>query len=517
MIYTSVKSLLDDLHQKIISSDLENALGLAKLYGNLVWSNHVGIYSAYAIENCLFNKLNDYKKLTINQKLEKNGKILHVLSDGYTAGGHTRVVERLLNENKKDPIQDVLVVGICPKEVLLKMRSKGANINYINSRGVAAIFDLVSIMSKYSSVLLHINPDEIVATLAARVARDNGTKVGLYNHADHCFTYGFTAAEIIFEISILGRSISEKYRQEYKWSFAGIPLENSEFFGEEATGDYFLSSGPSYKYDFRQGGVFASILESLIPESGKKCILIGPDVLPSDSSEKLKEFSKDGRLLILPQVKYDVYIHYMKHCFCYLDSAPVTGGSALPEAAMLGKPCLGLINPIMGYSPVDSIRSASIRDLVKRALDLNSENRCLPDKLMLEVHMGCNVLNRIQRGLNCDELFIIPFNISEEKLNPDFMVSKWRELKIFSINGPGFDFLSFNSRLYFLISLANNGLISNIIKQKKIIGLLSLFLSNFTYRKFRGYRLRSIPSEAILLLKKKKIKILKYWKRIFKI
>ena len=72
MIYNSVKYFLDDLQKEINSSDLESALGLAKLYGNLVWNNHVHIYSATEIEDCLFQKLSKSKVFQKNQKLKKS-------------------------------------------------------------------------------------------------------------------------------------------------------------------------------------------------------------------------------------------------------------------------------------------------------------------------------------------------------------------------------------------------------------------------------------------------------------
>ena len=500
MIYNAVRYLLDDLQKEINSSDLENALGLAKLYGNLVWNNHVHIYSATEIEDCLFQKLSNSKVFPKNQKLEKNGKILHVLSECYPSGGHTRVVEKLLSEDKIISLQDVVIVGICSKEILKKMRSSGATISFVKPRGTSAIVELASLMSNYSSVLLHINPDDIVATLAARAAHGAGTKIGLYNHADHCFTYGFSAAEIVFEVSIFGREVSKKYRPAYKWSFAGIPLNNpltlgidvAESIDKEVAEEYFLSSGPNYKYDFREGGAFACILESLIPELNKKCIVIGPGVLSSDASTKLKQFVRNGQLLILPAVKHSVYIQYLINCSFYLDSSPVTGGSAFPEAALFGKPCLGLTNAIMGYSPVDSIRSRTTEELVQKALTLNKKNTYLQVKLMREVHMGCNVLDRIQAGLNNGRCFLIPYDVDSEKLNVDFMTLKWAERGYFSVNSSGFDFLSLKGRLIFLKLLRKHGLISQIASPQKF----KVLFYNFAYRKFRSHSLRRVAYDT---------------------
>jgi hypothetical protein len=187
----------------------------------------------------------------------------------------------------------------------------------------------------------------------------------------------------------------------------------------------------------------------------------------------------------------------------------------LPEAAIMGKQCLALTNPIMGYSPVDSIRSATIRDLVERFVDLTRKKSYFQYKLMHEVHLGSNVINRILKGLYNGEIFNIPYIIDEEKINTSYMSLKWIELNILSVNGPGFDFLSFKSRIIFLNLLRKNGLMFQLISQKNFSSFLLLFLSNFTYRKFRNYSLRSIPSNIILFIYKQRMACLAYLNRIF--
>ena len=465
---------------------------MAKVYGSLAWSNHVNIYSAPEIEDYLFSKCTGLKISLHNVKI-KNGKILHVLSECYPTGGHTRVVERLLSETRENQFQDVMIVGLCTREILAKMHSYGSIVRFVKSKGVSAVIEMICLMQKYEFVLLHINPDDIVSTLAARVARERGTKVGLYNHADHCFSYGFKSVDVVFEVSIYGRMISQKYRQLYKWSFAGIPLNSPSMTNEAIEGTYFLSSGPSYKYDFGVDGVFTHILEELIPRSNKKCVLIGPAFLPYDASRKLHEFQKKGLLVVLPPVKHDEYIWYLKNCFAYLDSSPVTGGSALPEAALYGKPCIGLINPIMGYSPIDVIRSKSVEELVLRAIALPASDDANEFNLVQDVHKPSNVLKRVLNGLRGERVFDVPYNIEVEAINSNFMHLKWLENGKVSVVASEFESLTYRQRLIFMMLLSHHGLGSQLTLQHK----LSIFFSNRSYRKLRSYPAKRLPAEMV--------------------
>ena len=491
-LYNSIRSFLDELRDKILSVDLSDGLGLAKVYGSLAWSNHVNIYSAPEIEDYLFSTFIKLKALP-NKSALKNGKILHVLSECYLTGGHTRVVERLLCETKELQYQDVIITGLCKSEIIAKINSYGSTVSFVKSRGVLAVEEMINLMQKYEFVLLHINPDDIVSALAARVVRETGTKVGLYNHADHCFSYGFKSVDMVFEVSIYGRELSQKYRHSYKWSFAGIPLDCQPLLNDTTEGDYFLSSGPDYKYDFRENKIFARLLEELIPKSNKKCIIIGPTLLKSNASTKLHNFVKTGQLIVLPPVKYDDYILYLKDCFAYLDSSPVAGGSAFPEAAMSGKHCLGLRNSIMGYSPVDTIRSRSIEELVLRAVTLPKSGDPNHIALLQDVHQPSNVLKRILAGLRGERVFDVPYKIETEEIDTNYMHLKWLENEKFSIITAGFESLTLIQRLHFLMSLKQHGLSSQFTLQHK----LRIFITNMSYRKFRSYPLRRLHLEMM--------------------
>ncbi|MFC5498418.1 hypothetical protein ACFPOE_12810 [Caenimonas terrae] len=487
-----------ELKKKILTSALENALGMAALYGNLAWHNFVGIYSAEEIEDALFEKINS-RELQVARS-EKNGRLIHVLSEGYLSGGHTRVVERLVAAGAGVLGQDVVVTGLLPGVIADRLRQHGAVVTFVRATGVTAIAELGRLIGAYTSAVLHIHPDDISAVLAARLARQAGTRVGLYNHADHVFTFGHTACDVVLEVSIYGRAISKKYRPAHHWSFAGIPLDAPAAPAKSGADEYILSSGPAYKYDFREGGVFASLLVNLIAATNRKCLIVGPGKLPPDASNELKELARVGLLQMEGEVSRDVYVQYLAGCFCYLDSAPVSGGSAFPEAALAGKECLGLTNPIMGYSPADAMRSTSVDELVRRARNLSGDGLDPLHRLISEVHDPKQVLDRIERALVDGTVYGIPFDVQIGAIDSEFMQKGWARNQRLDLRGRAGESLSLANRAAVLRLLWRTGLMGRV----RWLRLLQFCCDSFAFRRIRGDGAADVPKVVLSVMRGKR-------------
>jgi hypothetical protein len=80
----------------------------------------------------------------------------------------------------------------------------------------------------------------------------------------------------------------------------------------------------------------------------------------------------------------------MQICSAYVDSFPMTGGTAFQEAFMLGAPSFGLQIGGGGYGLVDVLRSATIDDLVVKIsaiVDQTVPNRDAQDATSLRVRI----------------------------------------------------------------------------------------------------------------------------------
>ena len=482
-----VREFLDALRLELKSADVDDALALTRIYGNVAWNNPVGIYQADDIEDLIYLKLSRIRDAVLAEGCrQKNGKILHVLTEGYSSGGHTRVLERLVSSSVTNATQDVVIVEMCPATVVAKLKAAGADVKYVEGTGGAAVSELALMMAEYDSVVLHIHPDDIVSSLAARIAHSMGTKVALYNHADHCFTFGVRSVSVLCEISAYGRAVSRTYRQGMPWTFAGIALDVSvQPLKSRVVKDYVLSSGPGYKFDFSEDGLFSTIIERVTEESAVNIMVIGPGQLPASASKKIISLVDQGRLIITPPMSHELYSEHLHSCICYLDSAPVTGGSALPEAALLGIPCAGMINPVMGYSPVDSIRSKNVAALVARIKSLCKRAQGTPDissEALLEVHCPDRVLERILSSLHGDATFEIPLTMDAEAIDIENIHERWNQEAEIKINTRAFDYVSFMWRIRVLRLLIAH----NVIGSMKSLDVLKLLASNLRTRRLRN-------------------------------
>lgn len=476
-------SLLQDLQKRIVDASVVQALALARVYGNIAWNNHIGVYRADNIEEIVYGKLEAVKQAVLGTNVAKNGKVIHVLTEGYDSGGHTRVVERLLACQSKIT-QDVAIVEICKREIRDRFSITAGRVLCMQSTGVGAVEELAAVLAKYSYVVLHIHPDDIATSMAARIARESGTRIALYNHADHCFTFGLPSTDVLCEISVYGSTITKNYRNDIEQTFAGIPLTVGQLREDHVREDFLLSSGPAYKFDFRQGGAFATILESLIPSVISRGVIIGPGHLPSDASSRVQQLQREGRILVLPPAEHAVYKQYLKTCSLYVDSAPVTGGSALPEAALSDVPIAGMVNPIMGYSPVDLARSRTPADLKKRVACLINdgwEDNAF-DRIQLDhVHGPENVLSRILAALEQKEFVCIPYKL-DEPLDTDYFRRRWSAAGRLIIHNRAFDYVSLWNRIVLCLTFTRLG----AFRSGAFVDFAKVFLSNFQTRRLRN-------------------------------
>jgi len=481
-----VDKIIQNIRSKVISSNLEDSLRLAKLYGNLMWNNQSESFVDLDLETILYEKLvNSGFKPKVNQ-VRYRSAMLHCLTEAYDSGGHTRVVERLATERHFYEHQDVLITGICSKNALQHFNARGITICTQRKSGLDAISEITELMSRYGYVLLHINPDDIISALAARFLKGSGTRIGLYNHADHCFTFGITSCDVVFEVSSLGTEIGRRYRKLVLSGFAGIPLDFPCLPPKTEELPYVLSSGSAYKYDLRSGSLFTKAVGSLLMRSQLSLVIIGIGRLPKNACKSLTRFQEEGRLKILPHVSRATYLDHLKRASCYLDSYPVCGGSAFPEAVIYEKKCVGLKCKVMGYSPADMLRVSNVELLLDKILMDDSCRDPFDRDLMWQVHAPENVLKRIVDGLVFGSLHPSPLCLSHDDYESNISSLNFTWYENNGFREPGIDDLTLQQRLDFLWLLLRLGTLFSQIRCKGLFGVIRYFLSTTWFRRWRA-------------------------------
>lgn len=410
------------------SNDIEFVIHVAEIFGRLHWSNFSGKYRDDFFEQRAIELLKD---TTGNMLPEKNKKTLHVISEPYKTGGHTRLMERLVEMTPEQA--DILVTRKYDPES--KSLKKFSFSKIYSSENGFSLNEIKDIAECYEIVCLHINPDDIIASLAVILSKRNvNNRVIFVNHADHVFSFGLYSADTIAEVSAFGLEISKKSRY-CKSCYLGIPLDfetlpQTRF---KKNDEYIiLSSGNSLKYKPDHNISFPNIASKLLDEiKNIKIIVIGPDI--NDSWWK-KEIRKNAnKLIIIRSMPYVEYHQFIRQSDLYIDSLPIPGGTALPEIRALGIPITGIITGISGYSPLDRAKFTNANDMINNIKDYFTKGGGEITKRNNDIHITSStkaahgklfVKNRYVSLLNgrCDEDFK-PLN---NGVSADYFEQEWR-------------------------------------------------------------------------------------------
>lgn len=337
----------------------EQGYALAEWVANTLVENASGIYRCDELELALLPTDSAFLAPSVGRV---RGSTLHVLSEPYPHGGHTRVVKHLLAHAGGG--QDVLLtrspihpeahawLGTSPDRVF------GVDTDGCSSRVRA----LAAEMAAYSEVHLYLHPGDIVGAVAVRLARlwRPDMRVGFFNHADHAFSVGIGAADCVFEISTYGWQLRQARGCEGRAAFVGIPIEPPMV---EVTDDAALPVGPIKAMSAGTGYKFKPVGSASLPALVDRLLSIesrlGLDLIGPSASEPWwrSVIAHHGdRVRFHGMVPHAAYLRMLRRSAFFIDSYPKTGGTAFPEALLAGGHVVGLMGGTWGFSLADVLR-----------------------------------------------------------------------------------------------------------------------------------------------------------------
>lgn len=347
----------------IVRYDPEDALLVAKGYGSFLWANHVGILSDVEFENKISE---NFTYLLNGRKCSGEFDTLHLMTNAHTSGGHTGVVIRLLAHSVGDGLA---VIDDLPQLVINRLPDNLTKFSMIRkSSGVGTISEIIKIGCNYKTLILHIHPDDIYSSIAAILLNKLGVNVCLYNHADHAFSFGYSAAQKVFEISKYGWMKGLDRGIGGKQSFVGVPIDLckvSEPNNSKRLNSIFMA-GSADKFipwnDYSVPKFINRIFKEKVYGDNLAITICGPN-----GNEKFwKELDKNvkNKVFFTGRVVYKEYLERLSNSDCYIDSFPMANGTSFAESVMFGIPSFGL-SLYSGYSCSDILRSPSLDDLVE--------------------------------------------------------------------------------------------------------------------------------------------------------
>lgn len=427
-----------------LAKDLNRAVHMSRFLGELLWKNSIGQYELIALENALIEKYAAQFNIDINS--EKHTNFLHVLTKAYDTGGHTRIVERFINS---DSLQDsaVLVTQNAGPHSFKKLSLAKNGYTQIDEQGDShtKIQAILAVLAHCQTAILYIHPHDIETIIAVGIAKKYfSIDVLMYNHADHVFSYGYGVADRVLEISHFGWSLREQRQSDKKSVFVGIPIKLPE---QAATAvartdnAYLTAAGSAYKFKPAQGYSFPDFLSALTKKIDLPFILIGPKpwinwwwwpaLLP-------KKLNTRRKIQFHPQMPHEQYLHYLRHTTAFIDSFPMTGGTAFPEILSMGVPCFGVLTGAHGYTPADQLKSVSVEQLTNDVVTYLKQ-RQRPDinsaqviNQIYEVHDTEQVAKRITTANDVQAPCLAPLWDNPAAIDSAFYEKIWQEKKTFS-------------------------------------------------------------------------------------
>lgn len=298
----------------------------------------------------------------------ENPNILILATSLYKTGGHSRMVEATIES--LDECSNLVLTRVLTSDasVVASVKLK-VDLTIIdeNLDPVERIFKIYTKLLEFKQIILYTHPDDIESAVAIWIDKklNPGARKYLFiNHADHIFSYARGLCDVVLEVSNYGWFIDEKIGLSEKQSFLGIPI----FASIDAKNHHpvssklIISGGAAYKFKERAGVSLEPFIDYLLSNNNKLVFyLIGPSFMTSPWILKLK-LKYYNRFFCIKTMHYLKYRELLKTSAIYIDSFPVTGGTAFTEALLNGLKVVGIEGGISGYGYADKLRVKSKED-----------------------------------------------------------------------------------------------------------------------------------------------------------
>ncbi len=296
---------------------------------------------------------------TIHVPQQKNytpGTTLHVMTEAYTSGGHTRCVERWAQQMVKYQHSCVLLrqTEKIPPQLRDVMQKSGGDLFVLdkNETIVQSAIRLRQMASEYELIVLHIHMNDPIA-LVAFGTPEFERPVIFFNHADHAFWIGVSISDYVADLNNNRNELTRTQRGAARASVLGIPADNTNVLkinkdvarkklGIAPKQKMIFSSGQATKYDPLGHPDFSDIISDLIDADNDIVFYVAGANADSIFWPRLRK-KYPNNLVLVGRLDYATeYPLYLGAADLVIDSTPVGGETAIIDAVRAGKPVLTL-------------------------------------------------------------------------------------------------------------------------------------------------------------------------------
>lgn len=345
------------LRRSTSSRGLYSRASWAYVAAKIATHEHLGLFRSAALETSLAAiSARLFKGLEPDIQPEK-GSVLHVISEAYLSGGHTRAVENwIASEDTRRRSSVVFTRGsFCPESLRNSVLNSGGSIHISKGNTLVRAKLLRKWAYRFELIVLHTHMDDIVPSLAFGDAQLRN-RIIRFNHADHRFWVGADLAHLTLETRQWGKKLSAAQRQLTDTLVIGIPGRKAqececdssisellkEFLQIPEGAPVLLTVGTDNKYKALPGQNFALAVRELLAENNNyQFVSVGGKRSRNPDWLKLKQDFSD-RVKIIDQVAPEELPCYYHLAHVGLDSFPMSGGSVVQEMSNHGLPIVPL-------------------------------------------------------------------------------------------------------------------------------------------------------------------------------
>lgn len=399
---------------------LEDCLVYLQVAAKFASFVHMGDHYSPELERLmhrLYERIDFKKKLNKkNAYINKGNSVLHIATEIYEVGGHTRV---LLNWVEGDAFytNEILVTEIeeekYPEKLLESYNFKFTIHNLATFQGIERIIEIRKLAMKYDYIVLHTHPEDVQTYIALI---NINIPILILNHADHRFWVGRDICNLVLEVREEGMRSSQLKRQIPKSHNIIFPIplkvpinlskkEARERLGLMQNEIVLLSIADQYKYTPLNGkGLKSSILEICNKYPMVRFIVIGQR--DETSYWKSKDVVNNKNIQVLGKVT-NVDEYYISSDI-YIDSYPVSSLTSLLDGGKYGLALISFKNDTSTFEVDDvsldnqmKLKSVvELKDLLSQMIQvpgLLEENKKKYENKIKEDHL---MMNRIKELKN---------------------------------------------------------------------------------------------------------------------
>lgn len=197
-------------------------------------------------------KLSEWNRQLLSSKQKENRNILHLATEIYEVGGHTRVINNwikkdkkrnsffiLTNQKKETFIQNEISENTVETKIL---QNKLSHIEKCHQ-----ILEFI-VRNKIDVVVFHTHPYDIIPVLISSIS--NFPYTILFNHSDHTFGLGALTSDLFLDLSKNGQKMSFEYRMIKKSRVLKLPINNLPKLRKTVSGKKitFVSMASAWKF-----------------------------------------------------------------------------------------------------------------------------------------------------------------------------------------------------------------------------------------------------------------------------